>query len=357
MKKSMSLILSIVLTASLFATTAFAYDQFLNFQKTITYTQGTFSDVSSSDWYSLNVETAYEYGLMNGRTSGAFGAADNVTLAEVIALAARLRSIYMTGSADFNTGTPWYQSYLDYCVSNQIISAGDYSNYNAYATRTQFAKIFAASLPSAALTQINTINVGEIPDVPLTGAYQSIYTLYRAGIITGKSTAGEFCPSEYILRSETAAIVTRLANEALRVKFSIVKAGSANISTQLLTTVNAADDELDNALKYYNEAYRAATSSYYSSAATALDKASTYTQMTALYLKTAAEVCKSNSRYSAAYDGLYSSYQKCLQAMGGISKITAASGALTADWDTPRTLLNDCSEALITAYVIIKDKG
>jgi len=356
MKKTVSIVLCIIMIVSLLSVAAFAQG-LSNFQKTLTYKQGTFSDVSSSNWYSLNVEAAYEYGLMNGRTSGTFGAADNVTLAEVIALAARLNSIYMTGSADFKTGSPWYQSYLSYCISNQIISSGDYSDYNAYATRSQFAEILEAALPSAALTQINTINVGEIPDVPLTGAYQSIYTLYRAGIITGKTTAGEFCPSDYILRSETAAIVTRLANEVLRVQFSIVKAGSSSISTQLLTTVNVASDEVDNALEDYNDAYLDATNSYFSSAVTALDQASTYTQMTALYLKSAADLCKDNSKYSAAYAGLYSSYQKCLQAMSGISQITAASAKITADWETPRTLLNECSQALITAYVTIKDIG
>ena len=130
MKKTISLILSIVMTASLFVTTAFADGGLSNFQKTLTYTAGKFTDVSSSDWYSLNVEAAYEYGLMNGRTTSSFGAAENVTIAEVIVLAARLNSIYITGSADFKTGTPWYQSYLNYCIANQITSSGKYSDYS-----------------------------------------------------------------------------------------------------------------------------------------------------------------------------------------------------------------------------------
>ena len=68
--------------------------------------QGKFTDVSKTHWFSMNVEAAYEYGLMNGRTRSTFGASVNVKLSEVIALAARLRSIYMTGSTNFAASTP-----------------------------------------------------------------------------------------------------------------------------------------------------------------------------------------------------------------------------------------------------------
>ncbi len=339
------------------AITAFAQAGLSNFQKTLTYTQGKFTDVSADDWFSLNVEAAYEYGLMNGRTSGSFGASDNVKISEVLVLAARLRSIYMTGSANFAVSTPWYQTYMDYAVSNGITTYNKYSDLNAYATRYQFAELLAASLPSSAFTSINNINYGDIPDVTLTGSYLSVYTLYKAGIITGKTTAGEFCPSDYILRSETAAIVTRIANEDLRIKFSIVKGGSNSALIQLRTTITAAEDEIDLALESYNDAYSKATSGYYTGAAKLLDQANTYAQIAMLYLKSAADVCKGNSKYSSAYDGLYASYQKCQQIMSGVSTISSAGCSPSADWITPRTLLNDCASALIKANVIIGDIG
>jgi len=68
MKKTISLILCITLTVSLLATAAFAQGGLSYFQKTLTYTQGKFSDVASSDWFSMNVKAAYEYGLINGKT-------------------------------------------------------------------------------------------------------------------------------------------------------------------------------------------------------------------------------------------------------------------------------------------------
>jgi len=357
MKKTISLILCIVLTASLFVTTAFAEDQFLNFQKTLTYTDGKFTDVSSSDWFSMNVKAAYEYGLMNGETSSSFGPNDNVTIAQLITLAARLRSIYMGGSTYFDTSTPWYQTYVSYAIANGIIDYNQYSDYTAVATRSQFAQIFAAALPSVAMTAINTISIGDIPDVPLTGSYQSIYTLYKAGIVTGNSTAGEFKPTTNITRGEVAAVATRMANEALRIKFTIIKAGNANVKTMLQSTVDVARDEIALALESYNGAYSSALSSYYSSAATSMDEATTYLQMAAQYCKTAAEVSKANSKYSATYANINSAYLKSLEAIKAVSALTSASCSLSADWDSARALMNDCDAALLKAYVAINDIG
>lgn len=355
MKKTISLILCIIMTVSLLSVTAFAQGGLSNFQKTLSYTEGKFTDVDSSDWFAMNVEAAYEYNLMNGRTAQVFGASDYVRISEVIALAARLRSIYMIGQTNFETTTPWYQSYVDYAVANEMITSNQFEDYEAYATRYQFAEILATALPSMALTAINSINIGDIPDVSFEGSYLSIYTLYRAGVITGKTAAGHFYPSEYILRSETAAIVTRMANEDLRIQFTIDKSSGNDLGKQLMATVEAARDEVLLALDCFNNAYSKATSSYYVSAASQLDKATTYTQMAAQYAKSAADSCEANSSYSGAYDGIYSSYLKCMEVIGGISSIASSSYSLSADWTSTRTLLNECSDALLIAYTTIKD--
>ena len=338
------------------STAAFAQG-LTNFQKSLTYTQGKFTDVASTDWFSMNVEAAYEYGLMNGQTSTKFGASDYVKLSEVIVLAARLRSIYMSDGAYFAASTPWYQSYMDYAVSNGITTYIKYSDLNAYATRSQLAEILAACLPSAALSSINSVNYGDIPDVTLSGSYQSIYTLYNAGILTGKTAAGNFYPSDYILRSETAAIITRMANADLRVLFTISKSGSAGTGAQLLTTIDAARDDLDEAIEYYNDAYSQTSSGYLTSAASLLDKAAAKIQMAAQYTQTAAELSKTSSLYSGVYDVLNASYKKCIEAISDLSKLETASYSPSADWSAGRTLLTDSSAGLLTAYVAVRDKG
>ena len=354
MKKTISLFLCIIMIISSLAITAFAQAGLSNFQKTLTYTQGKFTDVSADDWFSLNVEAAYEYGLMNGRTSGSFGASDNVKISEVLVLAARLRSIYMTGSTNFAPSTPWYQTYVDFAVSNEIISSGQYKDYNAYATRYQCAEILAASLPSAAFEEINTINIGDIPDVQQTGSYQSIYTLYRAGILTGNDTAGTFGPTAYVLRSEVAALATRMANEDLRVKFTIEKSGNNDAQAQLMATLGTARDEVLLALDYFNSAYSSATSSNFVSAGASITKATTHAQMAAQYAKSAADACKANSSYSSMYDDVNSSYKKCLEFISSMAAITAAEYSPSADWASARTLLNDSASALLTAYASVR---
>ena len=338
------------------ATAAFAQGGLSYFQKTLTYTDGKFTDVASSEWYSVNVKAAYEYGLMNGVSSNSFEAASNVKLCEVVALAARLRSIYLTGSTNFATTTPWYQTYVDYAVANEIIASGKYKDYNAYATRYQFAEILAAALPSAALAEINSINIGDIPDVTLDGSYLGIYKLYSAGILTGETAAGNFNPSKNIIRGEVAAIVTRMANEDLRVKFTIQKAGTS-AGAQLLTTVGAARDEVQLALKYYNEAYSDVSSSNFVGAAASMNKAISCAQVAAQYMKSATDTCKANSIYSGSYDAIFGSYQKCLTAISAISQIVSASYSLAADWNSSRALFSDCSTAMQSAYITIRDLG
>ena len=55
---------------------------------------GEFADVKSGDWFTPSVVSAYEYGLLSGRGNGAFAPGGNVTLAEMLTIAARLRAIY-----------------------------------------------------------------------------------------------------------------------------------------------------------------------------------------------------------------------------------------------------------------------
>lgn len=359
MKKTISLILCITLTASLLATAAFAQGGLSYFQKTLTYKDGKFTDVAASDWFSMNVKAAYEYGLINGKTAKAFGASDNVTIAETITLAARLHSIYNNGKANFTEGTPWYQVYVDYAITNGIISNGRFEDYTAYATRLQFAEVFAAAFPSSALIAINNINAGDIPDVSLDSPYQSVYTLYNAGVLTGKTAAGNFCPSENILRSEMAAIVTRMANASLRVSFTIEKAtpsGTITSGVQLLEATNSARQSVALALESYNTAYVFAGTNN-TMALAYLGKAKEYTTMAAQYAQNAAVFCKANSKYSTAYNDINNSSLGCIQSLEYIAAVAAAPASAPAKWEYASKLLSGSGEALSRAAETINAIG
>ena len=50
---------------------------------------------------------------------------------------------------------------------------------------------------------------------------ESIYRLYRAGIVTGSDEYGTFLPENSITRAEAAAIVTRMAESDNRLSITL----------------------------------------------------------------------------------------------------------------------------------------
>ena len=184
-----------------------------------TYTAGQFADVASNYWGAANIAKAYELGLMKGSSPSAFDPEGSVTVAQTITMAARLHSIYTTGTENFVQSGTWYQTYVDYCKENGIL-ARDFDDYNAPAQRGDFAVILAAALPAEALGAINTVS--SIPDVaPSDENADAIYTLYRSGILTGNDAAGTFGPETSINRAAAAAILTRMADPTLRKQITL----------------------------------------------------------------------------------------------------------------------------------------
>ena len=92
-----------------------------------------FTDVPASQWYYQDVETAYNNGLINGKSATRFAPDDNLTYAEAVKLAACMHQKYTTGTVTLKNGDPWYKSYVDYCEMNAIIDK-DY-RWTAKATR------------------------------------------------------------------------------------------------------------------------------------------------------------------------------------------------------------------------------
>lgn len=220
-KRLMCLILALCTLLSL-APAAIAEESvqsgFDNFKLVNTYPVDKFPDVAPEAWFFENVVSAYTLGLMKGNTDGTFNPDGSVTIAEAVTIAARLHSLYTTGSESFRQGTPWYQVYADYAYENGIFSgAYTLNNANSPATRWEFAMILASALPEEAYEPINTVADEAIPDVSLADVYgEAVYKLYRAGITIGSDGSGTFNPENSIRRSEVAAIVTRMAQPSLR---------------------------------------------------------------------------------------------------------------------------------------------
>lgn len=54
------------------------------FEKVNVYTEGQFNDVPSSGWYAGYIQTACEYGLMDGVSDTSFNPEGNLTVGEAV---------------------------------------------------------------------------------------------------------------------------------------------------------------------------------------------------------------------------------------------------------------------------------
>lgn len=222
MKKCVRLLTSLALTLSLLLGSALGAG-LQSFSKVASYQSGQFTDVLDSAWYAENVRTAYELGLVDGTSDTTFSPDTNLTLAQAVKLACVLHATYYDADVSaLSQGTSWYEGYVAYAQQNGILSAG-FSNYNAAATRAQFVQILSAAFPDEALAEIGDVQDGAIPDVQEGAGYaDAVYRLYRAGVLTG-GAGGVFYPDKTIRRSEATAIVTRMADESLRVSVTLIK--------------------------------------------------------------------------------------------------------------------------------------
>lgn len=191
-----------------------------------------FVDVRSTDWFYDNVAALYEMGLTNGQGDSAhFAPHSDMTVAEVLTMAARLRSLYDFGNSEAGAGffqtedAIWYAPYVAYLKYTRVIGNELDHRLPFPATRAEVAHILANALPDEIFEDINAdvVTVGYamgryIRDVNDYTPYRGeILSLYRRGIVNGVDSIGSYDPYSMISRSEVAAMVTRMVDDELRV--------------------------------------------------------------------------------------------------------------------------------------------
>ena len=169
-----------------------------------------FTDVATSKWFYVYVKTAYEYALANGTSAITFSPDNKFTVAQALTAAANIHASY-TGStvAAAQNGEPWHVPYVNYCISNGIITEGQFTDYNKNITRGEMAIVFASILPDS---EYESVRTGSNPDVTSDMAcYGAVQKLYNAGIVGGDAGTGNYRPNDEIVRSEACVIFTRIA--------------------------------------------------------------------------------------------------------------------------------------------------
>ena len=186
--------------------------------------EGQFGDVDAAQWFYPYVAASYEYGLIGGRDYG-FAPDEDITVAELLALSARIRAAYNGDELpDAEEGQVWYAPYVTYLSGKGLLDLS-LSNYDLPATRAQLACVFADALPADCFDDLNSPLVtdayasgGFITDVDEYTPYQpEILWLYRQGLLAGMDASGSYWPDKPTTRAETAAVVTRLVDPALRI--------------------------------------------------------------------------------------------------------------------------------------------
>ena len=108
-----------------------------------------FDDVLPSDWYWKEVTAAWDAGLMRGTGGRTFSPGRTLTLAEAVALTARLHDRFHNGSDTLSPGPLWYRPYLDYALEQDILPALPApETLNSPVTRAGFALLLDRAPPS-----------------------------------------------------------------------------------------------------------------------------------------------------------------------------------------------------------------
>lgn len=176
-------------------------------ERTETYPPGLFTDVSETAWYEDSVITTYEYGVMNGKSATLFAPDDTLSVAEALTLSARFHALTAGKTLSSETTGLWYDPYIRYMKENGFIRDGSFDDYDRPIKRYEFAEILNAVCGT--LPEINAVDA--IPDVSCELPYQkAVLSLYRAGILTGNDAEGTFGANTNLLRSEIAAMLSRV---------------------------------------------------------------------------------------------------------------------------------------------------
>lgn len=177
-----------------------------------------FTDVAEGAWYRKDVETAHKNGLVNGKSDTMYYPDDNMTYAEAIKLACAMHQLYHDKKVTLTAGSSvWYSTYMSYALEKGIIDEDLTAVADEKINRSDFVKIFYAALPNSEYAVINEVADHAIPDVSLSAkSSKEIYAFYRAGILVGSDNEGTFNPESNIIRSEVAAILTRMFDGSAR---------------------------------------------------------------------------------------------------------------------------------------------
>ena len=179
-----------------------------------------FADISPDAWYYSYVQTAYSFGIINGKNKREFDPNAGLTCAEAAKIAAVIhnKSQYEREEVEFQmTGENWYDVYVDYCYDNALLEDYIIFDWEENATRAQMAYLFSRCDTNP--YYINDVPITDIPDVYDTTPFAyEILDLYNKGVAVGSNEYMAFYPDSQVKRSEAAALISRILCYDMRIE-------------------------------------------------------------------------------------------------------------------------------------------
>lgn len=176
----------------------------------------SFSDVSATHWAHEYIQTAAENSWVNGVGNDRFAPETQVTGSEFITMLTRM--LYPDEVTASGSSSAWYTPYQTIANNHHLLSDQNLDLNNKMTlplNRQKMSFILAQAAKDRSLTvDVKKIYAAQkaIPDLgSIPAAYQySVGLAYELGLLSGVDSAGTFAGTQYMTRSQAAAVLCRL---------------------------------------------------------------------------------------------------------------------------------------------------
>lgn len=204
MKKSISLILTVVLLLTSFSMTA-----------TFANSPRKFQDVAENYWGKPFIDYLSSTGIINGYPDGTFKPSASVKVNEFITM-----TIKALGYNLESKSTDWAKPYIDKAVELGVIENREFDSYTANITREQMVSVAANALSLTEVKIGNQLDLylrNDIKDYHLIDNYykQNVYEVYKWGLVSGFPD-GTFKPKNTATRAEACVVLNKMMKSETR---------------------------------------------------------------------------------------------------------------------------------------------
>ena len=213
-KRSVFLVLSLLVFASLITVSAATINEMVNNEDNAQKQIVAFSDIKESDWYYDDVKYVQENKLMTGTSETEFSPSGDATRGMIVTILWRVEGEPVVEGKDFEDvgSDAWYSKAVAWASKNQIVSGYNETEFgpNDTATREQFATIMYRYASFKKLDISKSVELDKYSDKEQISEYavKSMQWANANGIISGTSDE-TISPKDNVQRCQVAAILRR----------------------------------------------------------------------------------------------------------------------------------------------------